>query len=430
MHTYVGLLVVLLGLPVEGLAADAASQPAADMVWLMIASALVFLMQAGFALIEGGSSRTKNAVNVVMKNYTDVCFGSLVFYTVGFGLMFGANSSGWLGTDLFFPDSLSAMGYGFVLFQAMFAATAVTIVSGAMAERTRYSAYLIAAMVITGGIYPIFGSWVWGGYQTGSGWLADLGFSDFAGSTVVHAVGGWCALAGILVVGPRLGRFDGQGRPRVIPGHNRILVAVGGFILWFGWFGFNGGSTAAADVAIGRINLNTQLAAAAGLVGAYLTMRAIRAPLLLGSVVNGSLGGLVAITAGCATMTPGFAIVTGLVGGLISVVGSDLLLRCQVDDVVGAVPVHAFCGVWGTVAAGLFYAGDLFNSARIAVQLLGSFVAFAWAFPLALATFVALAATLGLRASTRDEQQGLDYAEHAEVGYPEFQDELLHPGVK
>ncbi|MFT6552838.1 MAG: Amt family ammonium transporter, partial [Zhongshania marina] len=215
---------------------------ATNMVWLVTASALVFLMQAGFALLESGMSRSKNSLNVVMKNYMDVCIGTLIFWALGYGLMFGSNPSGLIGTDLFLINDSDPTTYGTLLFQTMFAATAVTIASGAMAERTRFDAYLVGAVIITAAIYPIFGSWVW----NADGWLAKMGFIDFAGSTVVHSVGAWCALAGVIILGPRLGRFDKSGKPRELRGHSLTLVALGGFILWFGWFGFNGGSTLSA----------------------------------------------------------------------------------------------------------------------------------------------------------------------------------------
>lgn len=392
------------------------SSDAVDMLWLAVAAALVFLMQAGFALLESGMSRSKNALNVVMKNYMDVCIGTLIFWAIGYGLMFGSNPSGWFGIDGFFPNNAEPMEWGVLLFQTMFAATAVTIASGAMAERTRYSAYLIGALVITGVIYPVFGSWVW----NADGWLAKLGFIDFAGSTVVHSVGAWCALAGIMVVGPRLGRFDGAGRSREIRGHNLTLVALGGFILWFGWFGFNGGSTLAASVDIGLINLNTQLAAAAGATATVLLAALSNRPVLLTDTVNGSLAGLVGITAGCATMLPGYALLTGLISGIVCVLGQRLLLRLQLDDVVGAVAVHGFAGAWGTLAAGIFFVDDPFNSTIILVQIVGIISAFAWTMLAALLMYLLISAFVGLRASAMDEQRGLDLSEHAEIGYPEF----------
>lgn len=279
-------------------------QSAGDMLWLMFAAALVFFMQAGFALLEAGATRSKNAVNVIMKNFSDVALGSIAFFTVGFGLMFGNNLFGWFGTSMFFLNDATEWDYGVALFQMMFAATAVTIASGAMAERTRFGAYLVAACVVTAVIYPVFGSWAWGGAYGGSGWLADLGFIDFAGSTVVHSVGAWVALAGILVVGPRTGRFDSQGKPHQITGHNMTFVALGGLILWLGWFGFNAGSTLTADMSVGKISLNTHLSASSGLAGAWLLSRMLGKPTFTATLVNGSLGGLVAITAGCASMEP------------------------------------------------------------------------------------------------------------------------------
>ncbi len=412
----------LLFLALMGVAplSQAGSDEAINTAWVVTASALVFFMQAGFALLESGMSRAKNAVNVMMKNFMDGAVGSLVFWLVGFGLMFGSNLTGWIGQSHFAPDSGAPWDFTFLLFQMMFAATAATIASGAMAERTRYGAYLAGAVIICGVIYPVFGSWAWGGAYGGQGWLAKLGFIDFAGSTVVHSVGAWCALAGILVLGPRLGRFAPDGSPRLIPGHNLSLVTLGTFILWVGWFGFNAGSTLKVDVSLGLIALNTHLAAAAGAVGAVLALRSTSSPILLTTTVNGALGGLVGITAGCASMAPGFAILTGLIAGFVVVYGMALMDTLRLDDVVGAVPVHGMAGVWGTVAAGLFFSGDLFNPDRVMIQLLGSAVAFIWAFPLALLMYFALAKTIGLRVPMQHEQRGLDFSEHAESGYPEF----------
>lgn len=417
---------LLLALPAGAGAAESTPSIAdvvtsLNTVWLMTAAAVVFLMQAGFALLEGGMARSKNAVNVIMKNYMDACAGGLIFWLVGFGLMFGTNLSGWIGTDWFMPQTASNWDWSFILFQMMFAATACTIASGAMAERVRYSAYLAGACMITGIIYPVFGSWAWGSYVEGSGWLKDMGFIDFAGSTVVHSVGGWCALAGIIVLGPRLGRFSQSGESRPIPGHNLGLVALGGFILWFGWFGFNGGSTLTGDASIGKIVLNTHLSACAGAVGAALFSWVLGRPMLLTGTVNGSIGGLVGITAGCATMDPQFAVLTGLISGVITTVGPMLLNAARLDDVVDAVSVHGFCGAWGTMAAGLFFAGDLFNETRIFVQAIGVSVAFVWAFGASLIMYVIINMLMGMRASPLHEQRGLDFTEHAEIGYPEFQ---------
>lgn len=401
------------------LAADEAMpHEALDLSWVVLTAALVFFMQAGFALLESGMARTKNAVNVMMKNYLDCCMASLLFWAVGYGLMFGASETGWLGTSGFFIADAAPAEFSTLLFQLMFAATAATICSGAMAERTRFPAYLVGAAVISGLIYPVFGSWVW----NENGWLRQLGFIDFAGSTVVHSVGAWCALAGILVLGPRLGRFspdDGSARP--IQGHNLSLVALGGFILWLGWFGFNAGSAKAGDPRIGAIALNTHLAACAGALAAALAVGLGKSQrVLLTVTVNGSIAGLVAITAGCATMSAPFALLTGAIGGALSVVGLRWLERAQLDDVVGAVAVHGFAGIWGTLAAGLFYSGRLFDLELVTVQLLGIAMCFLWSFPLAYVSYLLIDRWIGLRSPAIDEQRGLDVSEHAEVGYPEF----------
>jgi len=399
-----------------------------DTVWVITAAALVFFMQAGFALLESGMSRSKNAVNVVMKNYMDVCIGSIIFWMIGYGLMFGDNVTGFFGETHFFPQNLSDMGYSFLLFQTMFAATAVTIASGAMAERTRYHGYLLGALLVSGIIYPVYGSWVWGSYYDGQGWLAELGFIDFAGSTVVHSIGGWVALAGIIVLGPRLGKFSSSTKPRDIPGHNLTLVALGGLILWLGWFGFNGGSTVAADTSLGLIVLNTHLSAAAGAMGAIAMLLLTRQPVLLTQSINGSIGGLVGITAGCATMEPLYAMLTGFIAGMVVVAGARLLEFFKLDDVVGAVSVHGFAGAWGTMAAGIFLKGNMFNIEQVFVQFIGVAAGFLWAFPLALLMYYVIDKVIGLRASSLDEQRGLDYSEHYEIGYPEFQTELVHKG--
>ena len=401
--------------------ADNNPESAMNTVWLMTAAALVFFMQAGFALLESGMSRAKNAVNVMMKNYLDVCLGSLIFWLVGYGLMFGNNTTGFFGSDHFFMDDIQPWDAGFILFQTMFAATAATICSGAMAERTQFRGYLIASGFITGLIYPLVGSWAWGGVHGGQGWLASIGFIDFAGSSVVHSVGAWCALAGIIVLGARSGRFSERGEVREIPGHNLTMVALGGFILWLGWFGFNGGSTLKADENIGLILLNTHLSACAGALGVMLWRVLQNKAILLTETVNGSIAGLVAITAGCASMDPLFAIISGFVGGLLVIAGTAFLNALRLDDVVGAIPVHGFAGVWGTFAAGMFYSGDLFNTERMVVQSIGIFSIFMFVFPASLLLYWLTAKFSGLRADTQHEQRGLDVTEHAERGYPEFQ---------
>lgn len=404
---------------------SANTQSNLDLVWVIIAGALVFMMQAGFGLLESGMSRSKNAVNVIMKNYTDVCVGSLIFFCVGYGLMFGNNLSGFWGEDNFFVEASSGAEWSFIFFQTMFAATAVTIASGAMAERTKFVGYIIGAIVICAVVYPIYGSWVWGSYYEGQGWLAQRGFIDFAGSTVVHSIGAWCALAGIIILGPRLGRFTQDGQMTDIPAHNMMYVALGGFFLWLGWFGFNAGSTLAAIDDIGLIVYNTQLAASAGVVGVIVMMLVTGNKILASKIINGSLAGLVGVTAGVATMSPTYAILTGFVAGFIYLLGEEVLQAFRVDDVVGAVSVHGFCGVWGTVAAGLFFQDDLFNMDIVVTQLIGIGAAFLWSFPLMLLVFKLIDMTIGLRASATEEMKGLDYTEHHELGYPEFQTNKL-----
>lgn len=396
-----------------------------DSVWVVIGGILVFFMQAGFALIESGSVRSKNTVNVLMKNYMDTCIGGLVFWLFGFGLMFGLNQSGWIGLSHFMPDQMDDWHWNLLFFQMMFAATATTIASGAMAERIHFVAYVISAIFVSGVIYPVFGSWAWGGLFGGDGWLKAMGFIDFAGSTVVHSIGGWVALAGIIVLGPRLGRFGRKGQSHFLAGHNLPLVALGGFILWFAWFGFNAASTVSANVSIGRIALNTHLAACAA-ASTYMILALIRSKaVLIRNTINASLAGLVAITAGCATMSPIFAIMTGVGAGILISFVPQLLVKMQLDDVVDAVAVHGVCGAWGTLAAGAFLETNLFDANVMYVQIIGIFAAFVWGFGLALLVFKILDKVLGgLRVSQQHEQRGLDYTEHAELSYPEFQRDL------
>jgi Amt family ammonium transporter len=401
-------------MPGLALAADAAPpltlaslKAATDMAWVVAAGALVFFMQAGFAFLESGMARSKNTVNVIMKNYCDMCFGAVAYWVLGYGLMFGLNESGWLGTTGFAPHMVSDSEYGALFFQTMFAATSATIVSGAIAERARFSAYIVGSVLITGLIYPVYGSWVWGSTHGGEGWLRQLGFIDFAGSSVVHAVGGWAALAAILVVGPRTGRFGPDGEPRQILGHNLPLVSLGAFILWIGWFGFNAGSTGAATVGLGKIALNTHMGGAAGALGAIGMLALLRRKLLMTSTLNGSIA--------------------GLAGGL-SVVAGSVLEALRIDDVVGAVSVHVVGGVWGTLAAGMFNAHDMFNPTQIGVQALGCLAAFAWAFGASLLMYWLVNKVVPLRASPLAEQRGLDFSEHYELGYPEFQQDVVHGG--
>ena len=396
-----------------------------DSVWVILGGILVFFMQAGFALVESGSVRSKNTVNVLMKNYMDACLGGLVFWLVGFGLMFGVNSTGWFGLSHFAPNDLDDWNWNLLFFQMMFAATATTIASGAMAERIHFVAYVVSAAVVSGFIYPIFGSWAWGGLFNGDGWLKQLGFIDFAGSTVVHSMGGWVAFAGIVVLGPRLGRFGKNGQSHYLAGHNLPLVALGGFILWLAWFGFNAGSTINANVSIGRIALNTHLAACASAV-AYMIYALLRGKaILIKTTINASLGGLVAITAGCASMTPIYAVIAGACAGLVVSIMPYFMEKLRLDDVVDAVTVHGFCGAWGTMAAGLFLENNMFNSDILIVQALGVVSAFAWGFGVAYIVFKILDVVMGgLRVDKQHEQRGLDYTEHAELSYPEFQKDV------
>lgn len=400
-----------------------------DFAWTILAAVLVFFMQAGFALLETGFTRSKNAVNIIMKNFMDVGAGGLVFFAVGFALMFGTSAGGWIGTDGFFLSGIEgqdqAWTWAFFLFQAVFAATAATIVSGAVAERTKFTGYLIFSILITALIYPVFGSWAWGGLFNGSGWLEELGFIDFAGSTVVHSVGGWAALAGALVVGPRVGKYDEQGNPRHIPGHSLPLAALGVFILWFGWFGFNAGSTTAGSTDIALIAMNTFLAAGAGATFAmfvtWFQFGKPDAPMTL----NGVLGGLVAITAGCANLTPGSAILAGAIAGIIVVYATEMLEK-YVDDPVGAIAVHGVCGAWGTFAAGLFdvsaglWGTEGFDPSVLGVQLLGIAAAFAWTFTVSFILFSIIKKVVGLRVNGQLEAKGLDLHEHDNRAYPEF----------
>lgn len=391
-----------------------------QLIWVAMCVVLVFFMQAGFAFLESGAARAKNSINVLMKNYMDMCLGGLIFWGIGYGLMFGQNATSWLGFSHFFPQQFTTIEAVKLAYQTMFAATAATIVSGAVAERMHFTAYFIFSALVTGIIYPIFGSWAW----NEMGWLMKMGFIDFAGSTVVHSIGAWCALAGVIVLGPRLGRYSKQGETREIPGHNLPLVALGGFILWMGWFGFNGGSISSFEKDnLGLVLINTHLGGCAGGVSALFFMYFRKQPVLMSATVNGSIAGLVSITAGAAYLSPLSAIFVGFAGGIIYILVVNLLDKYQLDDVVGAVAVHGGGGVWGTLAVALFPQGA-FSFSSLLVQLAGVVSAFLWAFPLAFLFFKLLDAWLGVRASTLHEQRGLDFTEHYEIGYPEFQKRL------
>ncbi|HIJ41299.1 MAG TPA: ammonium transporter [Deltaproteobacteria bacterium] len=399
-------------------------QTNANYVWTLVAAALVFFMQAGFALVESGFTRAKNAINIMMKNLMDFSMGSLAYWALGFGLMFGISKSGWIGTSGFFLSDFKVGGDPWVLafwmFQVVFAATAATIVSGAMAERTKFSGYLVYSIFISGLIYPIFGSWAWGGLFNGGGWLEKLGFIDFAGSTVVHSVGGWAALAGAIVLGPRLGKYTKEGGIKPILGHNIPLAALGVFILWLGWFGFNPGSTTTANKDIAMIFVNTNLAAAAGSILAMFTSWIRFGKPDAGMSLNGALAGLVAITAGCANVTPLSAVIIGAIAGIIVVFSVVFLDRIKVDDPVGAVSVHGVNGAWGTLAAGLFNMGGT-SGKIIGVQVLGIVVCFVWTFVTAFILFKVIDKTIGLRVTPQEEAEGLDLGEHGGNAYPDFE---------
>lgn len=417
---------------IEGNAAAVALvQKHADFVWTLVAAFLVFFMQAGFAMVETGFTRAKNSVNIMMKNMMDFSMGSLAYWAVGFGIMFGVSKTGWFGTTGFFLSDFATEHdpwvYAFWMFQVVFAATAATIVSGAMAERTKFVGYLAYSAIISAIIYPVFGSWAWGSLYKGSGWLEGLGFIDFAGSTVVHSVGGWAALAGAIVLGPRIGKYGKDGTVNAIPGHNIPLATLGVFILWFGWFGFNPGSTTAANTDTALIAVNTNLAAAAGAIGAMLVAWAMFKKPDGSMVLNGALAGLVAITAGCANVTPSNAVIIGLVAGVLVVLSVVFIdSKLKIDDPVGAVSVHGVCGAWGTLGAGLFNSAG-FSTKVVGVQLLGIGAAFLWVFPTMFIFFKLIQATIGLRVDPDDEAEGLDYTEHGNVAYADFQ---IHPAAK
>jgi len=330
----------------------------------------------------------------------------------------------WFGTSGFFLSDFTPDGDPWVLafwmFQVVFAATAATIVSGAMAERTKFQGYILYSIVFSAIIYPVFGSWAWGSLLNGSGWLEGFGFIDFSGSTVVHSVGGWAALAGAIVLGPRLGKYTSDGKIKPIPGHNMPLAALGVFILWLGWFGFNPGSTTTADTSIAMIFVNTNLAAAAGAIAALATSWIKFGKSEIGMGLNGALAGLVGITAGCANVTPNSSIIIGLVAGVLVVFSVLFFDKVKVDDPVGAISVHGVCGARGTLAAGIFNIGG--TSAKIiGVQLLGMSACFLWVFPAAFILFKLIDKTVGLRVSPEEELAGLDITEHGGNAYPDFE---------
>lgn len=392
--------------------------------WVLIAGALVFFMQAGFALVEAGFTRLKNTSNILFKNVMDFSIGTLGFWLIGYGIMFGAGS-GFFGKFEFFSTTDHGAGLGipnmaFFFFQLVFAATAATIVSGAMAERTKFVSYLVYSAFITLIIYPISGHWIWGG-----GWLStlEIPFHDFAGSTVVHSLGGWLALSGAVVLGPRLGKYK-NGKVYAIPGHSITLAALGVFILWLGWFGFNPGSTLGFGDAnlVAHIFVTTNGAAAAGAVSTLITTWLRYGKPSLSMTLNGILAGLVAITAGCDMVSPGGAILIGLIAGVLVVFAVEFFDKIlKIDDPVGAISVHGICGAFGTLAVGLFAQdGGLFYGGGFGLlgsQAIGVLAVAAWGIGLGLILFTAIKYTIGLRVSAKEEENGLDYYEHGEKAY-------------
>ncbi len=415
-------------------------QTTLDNIWVLIAAFLVIFMNAGFGMLETGFCRQKNAVNVLTKNLIVFALATLSFWFIGFSLMFGANGNGWVGWGSFFlggapelyglgPDGLNLSKDTFFLFQAAFAGTAATIVSGAVAERIKLVDFIIFSILLTAIAYPITGHWLWGG-----GWLADLGFHDFAGSTIVHSVGGWAALMGAAFLGPRMGKYTSEGQVSALPGHNLSIATLGCLILWLGWFGFNPGSQLAADLAVPYIAVTTNLAAAAGGVAATFTSWALSGKPDLSMTINGILAGLVGITAGCFVVGYAGAFWIGLVAGILVVFSVGFFDSIKIDDPVGATSVHLVCGIWGTLAvglfanpnnftqggegiSGLFYGGGL---AQLGVQILGILTIGLFTVVLSSIFWLILKSVLGLRVSAEEEMKGLDIGEHGMEAYSGF----------
>ena len=399
-----------------------------DTVWVLLCAALVFFMEAGFAALEAGLIHSRNSLNIMMKVLMDCTVGLIGFFLFGFALMYGADKFGMIGTSGFFlQGDFSHLGlkipiYAFWLFQAAFAIAMATIISGAVAERMKFSPYLVFSLIATVFIYPLAGHWVW----SPDGWLNKIGMLDFAGSAVVHSLGGWGALAAALVLGPRSGKYNRDGSMNVMPGHNLPLAALGAFILWFGWFGFNPGSTLSGlDLNIARIAINTNLAAAAGGTAAALftLFRYGKADPSMG--INGPLGGLVAITAGCAYVEPISSLIIGAIAGMLIVIAVPFFDRMKADDPVGAIAVHGVCGTFGTLAVGIFAekGGFLYGGGfhLLSVQALGVLAISLWGFATTYALFYAMKKTVGIRVTVDEETEGLDLAEHGMAAYNEME---------
>ena len=392
-----------------------------DVLWLLLCSGLVFLMQPGFMCLESGLTRAKNSINVAAKNLADLGFSVTLYWILGFGLMFGRSLQGWLGTDRFlFSGDLEPELLPFFLFQTLFCGTATTIVSGAVAERVRFVAYLLISGVISGLIYPVFGHWAWGGVDQGivTGWLSRLGFIDFAGSTVVHSMGGWVALAVLVVIGPRAGRFDEKGRLQRLSRSNLPLSVLGGMLIWFSWLGFNGGSLLGFSPAVAGVLLNTILAGVGGLLNVILISGINYRLVDVELMINGVVAGLVAVTAACSLVEPPIAFVIGVIGSGVMMWVSMILHRCRIDDAVGAVPVHLGAGIWGTLAVALFPAPELLPLARgeqLLIQALGIGVAGVWAFGITSLVLRGLRDRLPLRISAAEEELGLNQVDHGVI---------------
>lgn len=409
----------------ESIFSSAEIVTAINTIWVLIAAFLVFFMQPGFAMLEAGFTRVKNTANILMKNLMDFCMASIGYWAVGYALMYGAGNL-FAGGTFFFLNGISETTSGiptmaFWFFQLAFCGVAATIVAGAMAERTKFQSYLIYSLVISVVIYPIVGHWVWGG-----GWLAEMGYLDFAGSSVVHSVGGLVGLIGTVILGSRLGKYNKDGSVNSIPGHNLSLAMLGVFILWFAWFGFNPGSTLSGMQSglIAKVVVNTNIAAATGAIVAMFIAWIQTSKPDIGLTMNGALAGLVAITAPCAFVSLPASIIIGAIAAVIVVYGTFLLDKIHIDDPVGAVPVHAFCGIFGTLAVGLFHETEgLFTGGGwhlLGVQSLGMGAITGWAIITGGILFLALKYTIGLRVKEEEEITGLDYGEHAVNAYPEF----------
>jgi len=425
---------LLLFLPLSGIWAQESDLGSVirglDTFWVLMAAFMVFFMQAGFGMVEAGFIRAKNTTNILTKNFLDFCMASLGFFIFGYALMFGPGN-GFLGLKGWFLVGAESAAdvplFAFWLFQAAFCGAAATIVAGGMAERMKFQAYLIYSFLISAFIYPIIGHWVWGG-----GWLSSLGFNDFAGSGVVHTTGGVAALIGTILLKPRTGKYRPDGTVKMIAGHNIPLASLGVFILWFGWFGFNPGSTLSVGNGdlIARIAINTNLAAAAGGIAAMITIWKISGKPDLSMALNGALAGLVAVTAPCAFIDPWAAIVIGFIGGILVVAAAITLDKLQIDDPVGAFPVHGVNGIWGTISVGIFGKAALGlpsdglvygGVAQLGVQVMGILSIAAFVLLTMGGIFKIIDMTIGLRVTREEENLGLDIGEHGLESYTGFQ---------